>query len=190
MKLKVFIVLILVSLLFVGCNTGTDVDEPKEEVNENKDAKENKNEDNEENVATASALYIGLIDNNFSELKLINTDDNYNAFAMTDEVKEKINNNNYPVKTLVEISYLPRDKENPLISEIKKIEETKTKAKFKGMADANFAEFEVYNNMWVFKIADDLKDKFSNMEIDNSITIKIRPGKVAKANMIVFDIEE
>ncbi|KXZ40481.1 hypothetical protein SAMN05661008_01581 [Alkalithermobacter thermoalcaliphilus JW-YL-7 = DSM 7308] len=181
MKFK-FLALILIAFMFL---TGCELEqEPKSisEENTNETVVEESKDDKINEYKEAIGIYFEEKDNKI-HVNLLDTESDDNYFEFDSSLNQTIQD--LKSHRLVVIGF----DENSLVKDIKQIGNAQVEAIFNGMADNNFAEFNIKGYLNVFQISDELKEEFYSLEEGKKLLMTITNNDQEGANLIVTNIE-
>ncbi len=187
---KLLAVLLVFGIIFTGCNNQITSPEPNEiPVETNEETSDNKNElsENEEKtdadkeLKEVSAIFYSMEEDK-AEMIILDPEVHGNNIILTDEVRVFFSDKK--VNTIVNLEIKVKNQSIEVYN-AKNTDDAKTRAKYIGFADNNFAEFEMIDKPFMLQIPDELKTDLEKVNTNELLEITIEENEVAIANPIL-----
>ncbi len=142
------------------------------------------------------AIVVKQIDTSYIEMNLIDIPGHYQAFRLTDDLKNTLNENSVEQGALYAISFDVEEGEMPVLNTIEPLEEVVLEVSYLGRADSNFAEFMINSKVQVIALSETVKSTIEKIDADREpgpegvlMTITIK-GSDFSTNGIVTQVEK
>jgi len=110
------------------------------------------------------AIIIKQIDTSYVEMNLINVPAHYQAFKLTEELKNTLTDKPVEQGALYAVSFEVEEGEIPVLTTLESIEEAVLEARYLGRADSNFAEFLINGKVQVIALSEETKVEAEALE--------------------------
>ena len=112
------------------------------------------------------AIVVKQIDTSYVELNLIDVPSHYQAFRLTDELKNTLNDRSVEQGSLYAVSFEVVEGEVPVLTTLEPMEEAVLEARYLGRADSNFAEFLINGKVQVIALSEAVKPEAEALEAE------------------------
>ena len=112
------------------------------------------------------AIVVKQIDTSYVELNLIDVPSHYQAFRLTDELKNTLNDRSIEQGSLYAVSFEVVEGEVPVLTTLVPMEEAVLEARYLGRADSNFAEYLINGKVQVIALSEEVKLKAEALETE------------------------
>lgn len=110
------------------------------------------------------AIVVKQIDTSYVELNLIDVPYHYQAFRLTDELKNTLNDRIVEQGSLYAVSFEVVEGEVPVLTTLEPMEEAVLEARYLGRADSNFAEYLINGKVQVIALSEAVKTEAEALE--------------------------
>lgn len=116
------------------------------------------------------AIVVKQIDTSYVELNLIDVPSHYQAFRLTDELKNMLIDRTVEEGSLYAVSFEVEEGEVPVLTTLEPMEEAVLEAWYLGRADSNFAEYLINGKVQVIALSESVKTEAEALEKDLEVS--------------------